>query len=113
MGDRDVVGRYGEDLAAHTDERAEGGERGALCDADGGAAEPEGEPRENDANNVRDVQCAGDVRGDPGGAVAVCIGADDGDRAGFGGAGSDGLFDGDHDGEGVLDDAVGGEGDRP
>ena len=74
----DELGRHGEDLAPHVLQRAARGAGGAPGAADGGSAEPEGEQGEDDADHVRDVQRAGDVRGDPGGAVAVRERAHDG-----------------------------------
>jgi len=49
--------------------------RRALYVADRGAAESEGKPRENNADYVRDVHCARDVRRDSGGALSVRVGA--------------------------------------
>merc|ERR1712216_765208 len=80
--DRDELGRHGEDLAPHVLQRASCGAGGAPGVADGGAAQPEGEPRADDADHVRDVQRAGDVRGDPGGVVALRERPHDGHRDG-------------------------------
>ena len=51
----------GEDLAPHLLQRAPRRARGAPGPADRGAAQPQGQPREDDADHVRDLQRAGDV----------------------------------------------------
>ena len=51
----------GEDLAPHLLQRAPRRARGAPGPADRGAAQPQGQPREDDADHVRDLQRARDV----------------------------------------------------
>merc|ERR1719326_2601295 len=79
---RDELGRHGEDLAPHLLQRTPVLAGGSSCAADGGTPEPEGEPGEDDTDHVRDLQRAGDVRGDPGSPLALRLGAHDWDRDG-------------------------------
>merc|ERR1712012_327779 len=57
-----LLGRHGEDLAPHFLQRAPHRAGGALRTAHRGAAQPEGEPREDDPDHVRDLLHPGDVR---------------------------------------------------
>merc|ERR1719261_1546270 len=82
--DRDELGRHGKDLAPHLLQRAAVQSRGSPYSADRGAAEPEGEPGADDADHVRDLQRAGDVRCYSGRFVALRLGAHDRDRDGRG-----------------------------
>ena len=74
----------GESMAPHLLQRAANRPGRARRAVDRSTIEPQGEPREDDPNHVRDVQRSGVLRADPSGAVPVCIGTNHGNRVGFG-----------------------------
>jgi len=78
------LGRHGEDLAPHLLQRAASGARGPPDPDDRGPAQPEGQPRKDGADHVRDVQLAGQLRRHPGRAVAVRLGPHHRPRPGLG-----------------------------
>jgi len=62
---RDQLGRHGKGLAPHLLQRAARGARGPPLPAHRSAAQPQGQPRENDPDLLRDLQLTGRVRRHP------------------------------------------------
>jgi hypothetical protein len=68
---RDQLGRHGKGLAPHLLQRAARGARGPPLPAHRSAAQPQGQPRENDPDLLRDLQLTGRLRRHPSRHVPV------------------------------------------